>query len=141
VAQSRLGIDIFGLSYHYQGWTYTDPDGHRTDLSEVNPGAGFAYNLGQSATHEWSIHIGAYRNSFRTASEFAGLAWQWRIGTRFSAGAALLVLHDADGGTRAGPVPLVTFTYRRVALRAILIPSLTEGLSGAIGTFATIRLR
>lgn len=140
-AEPRLGIDVFGFSYHYQSSTYTDPDGNTTRFSQVNPGAGFAYYLDDAGSSAWSIHIGAYRNSLRTASKFGALAWQWRCGCGLRAGLALVVLNDRDGGTRLGPLPLISFSHKRIALNAILIPSVSEGLSGAIGMFATVRLR
>ena len=141
VAEPRLGVDVFGLSYHYQSSTYTDPDGNASRFSQVNPGVGFAYSLVDSGSSTWSIHIGAYRNSLRTSSKFGALAWQWRCGCGLRAGVAFVVLNDRDGGTRLGPLPLVSYGYRRVAVNAILIPSVSEGLSGAIGMFATVRLR
>lgn len=141
VSQPRLALDLFGLSYHYQGSTYKDQAGNSRAYDQFNPGVGIAYSLNDSTSSLWSIHVGAYRNSLRTASKFGALAWQWRCGCHLRAGVALAVLNDRDGGTRLGPLPLVSFGSRRVAVNAILIPSVSEGLSGAIGMFATVWLR
>jgi len=141
-AQERIGIDIFGASYHYQGKEYFDDDGKRQDFKALNPGLGLVATLRTTARSVVEVHGAVYRASVNKPYFVTAVTWQVKLPLNLRLGGALALFGDLVGGNFAvGPIPVIGWSRRRVALTAVWLPSQDPNTSSAVGTFATFYLR
>ncbi len=138
VAQSRFGIDIFGVSYHYQSRTYLDASGELRHYEQANPGLGAEYVVHSNGRFVVSAEAGAYRDSKDRTNVFAGPALRFRLGPHLLLGGALVVMTSRTYGTPIAPLPVVTAHWKHVGLNGTWIPSLARRESGAFALFSTI---
>lgn len=118
---SRLGLNLYGLSYHPDRKTV-----HRQGLdNEVNPGLGFNYELFGDARGITFVQAGAYHDSGRNWTKFAGLGYQFKQGKRWRIGGALAVMNSRTyngGAAFVAMIPLITYDLGRVKLNAVYLP-------------------
>jgi hypothetical protein len=140
-AQERIGVDVFGASYHYRGKEYFDDYGQRRDLKELNPGLGLVVTLRTTPRTVIEVHGGVYRSSISEPFFMTAAAWQVKLPSHLRLGGALALVGDRAGRFAAGPVPVIGWSKGRVALSAVWLHSLDPNISSAVGTFATFYLR
>lgn len=139
-AQERIGVDVFGASYHYQGKGYFDDYGQWRDLKELNPGLGLVATLRTTTRTVVEVHGAMYRGSLNVATFVTGVTWQVKLPLNLRAGAALVLGGDRNG-IGGGPIPIVGWSRGRVAVSAVWLPSRDADISSAVGTFATFYVR
>ena len=137
-AQSRLGVHLFGVSYHYKSRTYLDASGARRRYEQFNPGVGAEYLLRSSGRVVLSADGGAYRDSKDRTNVFAGPALRLKAGRHVLLGGAVVLMTSRTYGTPVAPLPLVTVRWTHVALNGTWIPALDRRDSGALALFATV---
>lgn len=139
--QERIGVLLFGASYHYQSRTYEDESGTTTHYEQWNYGAGLEYVIHDGRRNLFTVDGGAYRDSKDNANIFGGLLWRFKLTDRLSAGIGVTLLTSPTyEGPGIAPLPVVTYRVNRVSINAVWLPSLDPNDSGAIGFFATLRL-
>lgn len=138
-AQSRLAVQLFGASYHYQSRTYLDASGTTHHYEQLNLGLGVEYLVSDGARVVTTAQGGAYRDSKDRGNVFAGPAWRLKIGSHLLVGGGVVVMTSSTYSTPIAPLPLMTARWWRASMNATWIPPLTRGESGAIAGFATIQ--
>lgn len=140
-AAAELGINVFGLSYHFQRERARELG---VD-NEINPGLGLRYRVPHSERLAWIFDVGAYRDSGRNTALVAGAGALFSISERWRLGGALAVL-DSDtynrGETALAPIPMAAFETRRVTFNFVYLPKVSEiNEVATLGFWATWWLR
>ncbi len=135
----ELGVDVFGLSWHYDGATYFDGTTTRRYQGQ-NLGAGLHVTLGARGRHVWMIKAGGYEDSMHERAWYGGPVWQYRIGAGLQAGAGVLLMDSKSLVLPVVPLPLITYRVKRVALSMTWFPPGEPGASGALAFFGTLVL-
>lgn len=139
-AQSRFGVNVFGVSYHYRSRTYRDESGAIRRYEQINPGLGLEYLISDGHRFLVTADVGLYRDSKDRGNAFGGPALRAKIGPHLLLGAGLIGLTSKTYAVHVAPLPILTARWKRVSLNAIWIPSVTRQESGAIGFFTTLPL-
>jgi hypothetical protein len=112
---------VYGVSYH--------PDRHgarRSGLdNQINLGVGLNYTVGESERGVYFVEAGFYRDSGRRLAKLAGLGYQYKVGTRWRVGGALLGVQSEtyNAGTPfIAPLPIATYDLGKVKLNALFAP-------------------
>jgi len=138
--QERIGVLVFGASYHYQSRTYEDVSGTKK-YEQWNYGAGLEYVIHDGHRNLFTVDGGAYRDSKDNANIFGGPLWRFKFTNRLSAGIGVTLLTSPTyGGLGFWPLPVVTYRVNRVSINAVWLPSLDPSDSSALGFFATLHL-
>ncbi len=138
--QERIGVLVFGGSYHYQFRTYEDASGTKK-YEQWNYGAGLEYVIHDGRRNLFTVDGGAYRDSKDKANIFGGPLWRFKFTNRLSAGIGVTLLTSSTyGGPFLAPLPVVTYRVNRVSINAVWLLSLDPNDSSAIGFFATLHL-
>ena len=138
-AQSRLtevGVDVFGLSWHYESRTYSD-GAETVRYQQINPGVGLHVRLGDQGRHVWMLKAGGYDDSMGNPSLYAGPVWQYRLVNGLHAGGGILLFRSKSYRTPVIPLPLVTYRAGPVGLNMTWVPPGNEFASGALAFFGT----
>lgn len=139
-AQSRFGVHVFGVSYHYASRTYQDASGAEHRYEQVNLGLGAEYRVRQSRRVLVTLDGGVYRDSKDRGNLFAGPALRLRAGSHLLLGGGLVAMTSATYGTPVAPLPLLSVRWPHLTANATWIPALSRRESGAVGLFSTIHL-
>ncbi len=137
VGLTEVGIDVFGLSWHYDSRTYWDGI-QNVRYQETNPGLGLHLRLGGSGRHVWMLKAGGYEDSMRNLSLFAGPVWQYRLARGLHAGGGVLLFRSKSYVSPVIPLPLVTYRAGPVGLNITWVPPGNEYASGALAFFGTV---
>ncbi len=140
IAQSRFGIHVFGLSYHYNGRMYSDEHGQARRYEQINPGVGAEYLMRSTDRALFSIDAGAYQDSEDRLNIFAAPAARLKLGSHVLGGGGVVLLTSETYGTPIAPLPVLTGRWGRIALNGTWMPSLNSNEPGAIAMFGTIYL-
>jgi len=135
--QQRIGVLVFGASYHYQSRTYEDAS-ETKQYEQWNYGAGLEYVIHDGRRNLFTVDGGVFRDSKDNANMFGGLLWRFKFTERLSAGVGVTLLTSPIYPPIA-PLPVVTYRVNRVSINAVWLPSLGND-SGAVGFFATLHL-
>ena len=133
----ELGLDLFGLSWHYSSRTYWH-DGVERRYNERNPGIGVHAVVGARGRHLWMLKAGGYRDSEGHYSRYLGPVWQYRAIGRLSVGAGVLLFDSETYTTPVIPLPLATYRVGPVGINLTWIPASSSEASSAIAVFGTI---
>ena len=136
---SEVGVDLFGVSWHYSSDTYFDGVETRRYQGR-NLGAGLHLTLGERGRHVWMIKAGGYEDSMYNQSLYAGPVWQYRVVGGLRAGAGLLLFDSDSYVTPVIPLPLVTYRAGRLGLNMTWVPAGSAEASGALAFFGTLVL-
>lgn len=139
-AQTRFGLDVFGLSYHYQTRTYQAAPGVTRRYEQLNLGLGVEYLVRDDKRVLVSADGGVYRDSKDRGNGFAGVSVRLRAASHLLLGGGIVGMTSRTYGTHVAPLPLLTAQWRRMSISTTLIPALSRRESGAIGLFTTIYL-
>jgi hypothetical protein len=137
-AQTRFGVDVFGLSYHYQSRAYQVAPGVARRYEQLNLGLGVEYVVRDDQRVLVSTDGGIYRDSKDRGNGFAGVAVRFRVAPHLLLGGSIVGMTSRTYGTHVAPLPLVTAQWRHVSVSTTLIPALSSRESGAIGLFTTV---
>ena len=137
-AQTRFGLDVFGISYHYQARTYQAAPGVTRRYEQLNLGLGVEYVVRDDQRVLVSTDGGVYRDSKDRGNGFAGVALRFRAASHLLLGGGIVGMTSRTYGTHVAPLPLVTAQWRHVSISTTLIPALSRRESGAIGLFTTM---
>ena len=135
----EVGLDVFGLSWHYSGRTYWDGPDER-EYNERNPGIGLHAVLLERGRHQWMLKAGGYRDSEGHYSRYLGPVWQYRAVGHLSVGVGVLLFDSESYTTPVIPLPLATYRVGRVGINVTWIPASSSDASGAIAAFGTVAL-
>ena len=135
----ELGLDIFGISWHYSSRTY--PDG-TTDVpyNERNWGAGVHVLLQERGRQAWTLKAGGFRDSKDNVSLYAGPVWQYRVARGLALGGGILLFKSETYAVPVIPLPLATYRAGPIGLNATWIPPGAPEESGAFAFFGTVVL-
>ena len=108
-------------SYH------TDRHGARESGldNQFNPGLGLNYTVNDSERGVHFVEAGFYRDSGSRLAKFAGMGYQYKVGSRWRLGGALLGVQSDTyngGAPFIAPLPIATYDLGRVKLNAIYAP-------------------
>ena len=134
----KIGIDIFGLSYHPDKVTASGKK-----LNGFNFGGGLNYVLREKKRTLWMAHGGAYYSSGSTPAEFAAFTLQYKLGW-FRIGPSLTVMHSSSynhGKVFAAPLLLISLRYKSVSVNALPVPRYKDrNRNSALALFFTWHL-
>ena len=123
LAQGELGINVYGLSYHFERERAREL-GYD---NEVNPGLGVRYRIPRGR-FDWFFDAGAYRDSGRNTALLAGGGALWKPTERLRLGGALTFFSSDtynDGDAFVAPVPVLAYEWRRVSLNLVYFPKVS----------------
>jgi hypothetical protein len=133
----ELGLNIFGLSYHYQSSSYLE-GGVETEYNQLNKGAGLQYILSEKSNHLYFIESGLFEDSKSNRAFYAAIGLKYFLFRPLSVGIALTYLNSPTYGVPVAPLPVITCRIGFAALNAIWVPALDKRESSAIAFYATI---
>jgi hypothetical protein len=103
-AQGRLGVNVYGLSYHVER-----EEAHESGVdNEFNPGLGLRWRT-PGERFDWFLDGGVYRDSGRNTAVYAGIGTFWKPTERLRLGAALVGFHSDtynEGDAFIAPLPI-----------------------------------
>ncbi|MBX3506924.1 MAG: hypothetical protein KF895_15710 [Parvibaculum sp.] len=135
----EVGVDLFGVSWHYSSDTYFDGVETRRYQGR-NLGAGLHVTLGERGRHVWMLKAGGYEDSMYNQSWYAGPVWQYRVIGGLRAGAGVLLFDSDSYVTPVIPLPLVTYRAGGLGLNMTWVPAGNSEASGALAFFGTLVL-
>lgn len=122
-AQGELGINVYGLSYHFER-SRAEELGFD---NEVNPGLGLRYRIPRG-DFDWFLDGGAYRDSGRNTALYAGAGALWKPTERLRLGGALVFFSSDtynDGDAFIAPVPVAAYEWRALTLNLVYFPKIS----------------
>jgi hypothetical protein len=125
-AAGELGINIYGLSYHFDR---EEAEARGLD-NEVNPGLGLRYRIPRQE-FDWFLDGGTHRDSARNTAVYAGGGAFWKPTQRLRLGGALALFQSDtynDGDPFIAPVPLVAYEWRPATITMAYFPKI-EGVN------------
>ena len=134
--KNDLGLDIYGLSYHYKGVYAGDDYKKNKILNEVNPGIGLRYIFKKLNNNIFSVNFGVYLDSGENNAKYAGLNWQYYATNYFGAGISLNYFETPSYNQSVAPIPNITLKFNKIAANLMWIPNPNEpavGLSFTLG--------
>lgn len=118
-AQGELGINVYGLSYHFER-----DEAKRLGYDSENPGLGARWRMaGQDL--DWFLDGGAYRDSGRNTAVYAGGGFLWKPTRRLRLGGALAAFHSNTynrGDPFIAPVPIAAYEWRALTVNMMYSP-------------------
>lgn len=123
VAQGELGINVYGLSYHFERGEAK----RRGYDNEVNPGLGARWRM-PAGDFDGFLDGGAYRDSGRNSAVYAGAGFYWKPAQGLRLGGALAFFHSDtynEGDAFIAPVPLLAYEWRAVTLNMVYFPKVS----------------
>ena len=108
-------------SYH------TDRHGARESGldNQFNPGLGLNYTVNDSERGVHFVEAGFYRDSGSRLAKFAGMGYQYKLGSRWRLGGALLGVQSDTyngGAPFIAPLPILSYDLGPVAFNAVYVP-------------------
>jgi len=97
--------------------------------NELNLGLGLNYTAHEDERGVAFVEAGFYRDSGRETAKLAGLGYQYKLGTRWRLGGALVGVHSPTynrGRFFIAPLPIATYDFGPVKLNAIYVPRYGE---------------
>lgn len=134
---AQLGVNIFGISYHYKSQTYIN-NGSTTDYNQINSGIGVQYAVPAGTRNTWFAEAGIFKDSKAMRARYAALGYKWWPVSYLGGGLAIALLDSESYGVPIAPLPVITVRGGRMALNATWIPALDSTESGAIAFYATV---
>src|SRR5262245_14427754 len=123
-AQGELGINLYGLSYHF--------DEERAKEigidNEVNPGIGLRYRIAGNAV-DWFLDGGAYHDGGRNTAVYAGIGGFWKPTERLRLGGAFAYFYSKTynkGHPFIAPLPVAAYEWRAVTLNLFYAPKVSD---------------
>lgn len=139
VVADEFGVDVFGLSYHYESTTYVE-GGKENDYNQLNPGLGLHWTFSESDRHIWTAKAGCFEDSKENWSLYAGPVYQYKLTESLHIGGGVLLFGSETYASPVIPMPLVTYRIKPVRLNATWMPAADDSESAAVAVFATITL-
>ena len=138
-ARAELGINVYGLSYHFD----RDKARERGLKHEVNPGLGIRWRE-KGDKVDFFADVGAYRDSAAHTAKIAGGGALWHASERVRLGGALVLFKSETynlGNAFITPVPLAAYELRRVTLNLVYLPKWRDkNTINLLGAWITIWL-
>ena len=135
----ELGVNVFGLSYHYESHSYFDGELER-EYNQLNTGAGIQYILAQHDRHLYFVESGVFDDSMSNQAFYAAVGVKYFLIRPLGVGLAFTYLNSRSYGVPFAPLPVVTLRTGSVALNAVWMPASDVTGSGAIAFYATIHI-
>lgn len=134
-AHGQVGINIFGLSHHFDNDLTTKP-------KDINPGLGLHWTFDRGRRTSLEVNAGMYHDSFRNTNRHAGLGARVKVWGPVEVGLhSTLSKSDSFGCELAmlHPMPFLAFRHRRLVINTIYIPEV-DGVNGVatLGFTATV---
>lgn len=135
-AQSNLGLNIYGLSYHFE----REEAESRGQDNEVNQGVGLRYRV-PGGKFDTFLDGGVYHDSGRNTAVYAGGGFFWKATERLRLGGAAAVFHTDsynNGDPFFAPVPLAAYEWRRITLNVVYVPKIENKTPNTLAFWLTL---
>jgi hypothetical protein len=140
-AHAELGINIYGLSYHFE----RDKAEELGLTNEVNPGLGVRWRKPWRERLDLFTDAGFYRDSARNTATFIGSGGLWHASQGVRLGLALVLLHSDTynhGDPFIAPAPIVAYEWRRAGVSMVYFPKFGDvNQTNQVGFWLTIRFK
>jgi hypothetical protein len=137
----QLGVNVYGLSYHFD----RDKAKQLGLDNEFNPGLGLRYRRLLDTGWEGFLDVGAYRDSGRNTTVYAGAGALYRATERLRLGAALALFHSDTynrGDPFIAPVPILAYDFDRVTFNLVYLPKIRDlNHINTLGFWATVWIK
>ncbi len=126
-----LWLNLGGVSWHFED---------RDRFNQKHPTIGLEYRL----NHEWSLMAGRYKNSVHEKTNYVGAAytpWSWRhlrFGVAFGVADGYPAMNQ--GRWFGLLTPVVMYENGRFGANLLIIPTISESVTGAIAIQFKFRL-
>ena len=123
-AQAQLGINIYGLSYHFD----RDVAKSRGHDNPFNPGLGLRYRK-PGEKFDGFLDGGFYYDSGRNTTVYAGGGLFWNPTVRLRLGGAVGYFNSdtyKNGEPFIAPLPLAAYEWRKVTLNVAYAPRIGD---------------
>lgn len=120
VAASRLGLDLYGLSYHFDR---RDVDGYK--FNETNLGGGLDWVFRRGTDNTFFADAGLFSDSYRRTSGCGSVAWTHKLIGPLQGGLGLAIVSTPsvnNGELFMAPAPLLSLRTDRVAIHLAYVP-------------------
>lgn len=134
----EFGVNLYGLSYHYDARTYVDDNDIVQQYNEINPGIGAQFIIESHKYYEWGAEGGYFNDSKDGLSGYVGAFAKLKSGFGLAAGLGIALLDSDTWGIPAAILPVVTYRYSFLAANATWTPPITDVDSGFFGFYLTI---
>ncbi len=117
---SRLGLNLFGLSYHLDR---RDQSGER--FNEFNPGAGASFIFLERGKSHYSIEGGIFVDSFHKRATYFVLGYEYDLFKSVGIGLVFGIYDSrtvSSSGAIVAAAPFAAIHYRRLCLRIVHLP-------------------
>ena len=139
VSANSLGINLYGISYHFLNHTQS-----RDRLNELNPGLGLRASFWTDSTNILFLEGGAFKDTFENKAKYISLGYLIRFWNQLRIGlnAAIYCTKSTNRGRAFfAPIPLASYTTGPLTMNVTFLPKY-RGVNpyNIIGVYATIRL-
>lgn len=136
-AASRLGLNLYGFSHHFDRRA---EDGY--EFNETNLGGGLDWVIRRGPRHTLFADVGAHRDSFRRTNTHGSIAWTHALVGPLQGGFGLAIASTQsanDGELFMGLGPLLSLRTDRGAIHVAYLPEEND-VNGypALATWATL---
>lgn len=133
-AYAQVGVNIFGLSYHYK------PQ-EATNYEAFNPGLGLHWTFDRTANTSLEANLGVYRDSEKTPEYHISFGGRARIWKPIELGLHVIWTQSPSmhwGKASLYPFPFLALRTGQTAFNFIYIPRLGDAWPTTIGAYVTI---
>ena len=112
----ELGLNINGLSYHYNTKYFYDDNYVKRDLNGNNAGLGLEFIAKENAQSIWAAEAGFFKDSLYYTAKYAAAEYKHKFSfcQSLSAGVALVYFDTPSYRIHFGPLPIISFRPRGV---------------------------
>jgi len=109
----ELGINVYGLSLHYQSDFYVD-NGQRKKWNEYNRGGGLQYIFSETKWHLFFTEGGIFEDSFENTTKYIAVGYRLKFTDSFSAGGAMVIFDTKSDYESVTPLPMISYRFKTV---------------------------
>ncbi len=141
----ELGLNINGLSYHYNTKYFYDDNGMQRPLNGTNSGLGLEFITEESSNSILAYELGFFKDSLYYTAKYAAVEYKYKFGfcPSLSAGIALVYFDTPSYSIHFGPLPIISFRpltvpyLKNLSVNMTWFPNDSEQNKSAIAFYLT----